>query len=211
MKYCNTIFWNVDTQFDFMDPTGKLYVPQAENIKPLLASITKFAQNHSIKVINTADHHHPNSGELSNKPDFITTFPPHCMANSKGAEYIMETMPPKPRGEVLWDTLYTLEQLEEIAQNSNIIIRKDAFDVFLGNPNTDPLLQILKPRKIVVYGVTTNVCVHHAVMGLAQRGIQVLVIEDAIKELPKLPLPYKEWERAGVKLILSKNIKEHIF
>ena len=29
-----TIFWDVDTQVDFMLPTGKLYVPGAEQIVP---------------------------------------------------------------------------------------------------------------------------------------------------------------------------------
>jgi nicotinamidase-related amidase len=30
----DTLFWDVDTQFDFMQPQGKLYVPGAETIIP---------------------------------------------------------------------------------------------------------------------------------------------------------------------------------
>ena len=34
------IFWDVDTQHDFMDPDGKLYVKGAELIMPKLAQLT---------------------------------------------------------------------------------------------------------------------------------------------------------------------------
>ena len=34
------IFWDVDTQHDFMDPDGKLYVQGAELIKPKLEQLT---------------------------------------------------------------------------------------------------------------------------------------------------------------------------
>ena len=69
------LFWNVDTQFDFMSASGKLYVPGAEQIKPILKQITAFAKSNNIQVVNTADFHYANSKELSNKPDFITSFP----------------------------------------------------------------------------------------------------------------------------------------
>jgi len=86
---------------------------------------------------------------------------------------------------------------------------KDVFDVFEGNPNTKNLVKHLAPQKVFVYGVTTNVCVDCAVCGLAEMGIQVYVIENAIKELPNIPLPFEKWDRLGVKRINFADIERH--
>ncbi len=196
----NLLFWNVDTQYDFISPNGKLYVQGAESILPVLKKITKLASDNNIKVVNTADYHYPDSKELSDSPDFINTFPQHCMADTSGADYVEETNPIYA-SELKWNVNYSNAELKKIASNRNIIIRKDAFDVFEGNPNTDTLLSVLNPKTVVVYGVTTNVCVDKAVMGLAQRGVRVIVIDDAIKELPNIPLPFDDWEKLGVKRI----------
>ena len=96
MNIADCIFWNVDTQFDFVSPDGKLYVLGAELLKPNWKRLTQLAKSKSITVVNTADWHYSNSAELSSAPNFIKTFPPHCMANTEGAEYIDETTPENP-------------------------------------------------------------------------------------------------------------------
>lgn len=203
----NIIFWNVDTQVDFMEPGGKLYVQDAEKLKPVLGKITKLAKEKSVFVVSTADYHHADSPELSENPDFKTTFPPHCMAETPGAEYISETNPADPVV-VDWSSEQNVEALLEKIQNTReIVIRKDAFDVFAGNPYTDKILQNLNPESVVVYGVTTNVCVNDAVTGLSKRGKNVLVVSDAIKELPNLPLPFEKWSKLGVELITFSELK----
>lgn len=204
------LFWNVDTQIDFIEPTGKLYVKGAEKLKPILKKITHFATEKEIRVINTCDFHLINSHELSIHPDFKTTFPEHCMAGTSGAEFIAETRPAFP-AIVDWMTqLAILPQLANAGQYRNIVIRKDAFDVFEGNPYTEKILNLLCPDKVFVYGVSTNVCVDKAVCGLVRHGYQVYVFEDAIKELPKIPLPFKKWKELGVKLIEFGKIKKYL-
>lgn len=198
MKTSELLFWNVDTQFDFMEPAGELYVKGAELLKPALKQITQLAEDNNIKVVNTADYHYPDSAELSANPDFINTFPEHCMAGTRGSEYVGESQPSNP---VVfdWDKKYLT--LDAVLTARNIVIRKDAFDVFAGNPYTDKIVEILSPQTVVVYGVTTNICVHCAVVGLAQRVEKVIVIEDAIKELPNIPLPFEDWKKLGVEMI----------
>ena len=88
-----TIFWNVDTQYDFMRPDGRLYVKGAEQIEGNLVRLTELARRKGIKVVNTADWHRKDSLELSNNPDFANTFPPHCLQNTRGAEFIPATNP----------------------------------------------------------------------------------------------------------------------
>jgi len=207
MLNTDLIFWNVDTQFDFIEPEGKLYVPGAEVLKPVWKEITKLAATKKIKVVNTADFHYPNSTELSSEPDFVTTFPEHCMANSVGAEYVAETQVDDP-AIFDWDKQYLT--LDEVNTKRNIVLRKDAFDVFMGNPHTEAILKILAPKKVVVYGVTTNVCVAAAVNGLATRVEKVYVIEDAIKELPNIPLPFDDWKKLGIEMIRFEELKAFV-
>lgn len=203
MNLSSVLFWNVDTQIDFISPVGKLYVPGAELLKPVWQVLTNFAKEKSISVVNTADFHFEDSAELSMNPDFIKTFPPHCMANTKGAEYIPETRPEDPYIIEWWDKL---EWHDEI-RNRNIVIRKDAFDVFKGNPNANSILKMINPKKVFVYGVTTNVCVNDAVVGLIKRVETVYVFEDAIKELPNIPLPFANWRKLGVKMIQLNELE----
>ena len=204
MNISGLLFWNVDTQIDFVEPKGKLYVPGAEMLKPTWKWITEKAQTKKIRVINTADFHYNNSAELSLTPDFVTTFPEHCMANTEGANYITETKPEDPLI-FDWNKKYAVSQ--KILDSRNIVIRKDAFDVFKGNPYTESVLKIISPETIVVYGVTTNVCVNDAVVGLAGRVRKVLVVEDAIKELPNIPLPFNNWNKLGVEMITTSELK----
>jgi len=204
------LFWNVDTQIDFMSAKGKLYAPGAEKIQPVLKEITNFAKANNIQVVSTADFHFPNSKELSASPDFINTFPPHCMANTSGAEYVRETAPEAPYAEILWDKEYSTKEISTFATNRNIVIRKDAFDVFAGNPNTDIMLEQITPKKVFVYGVTTNVCVDCAAVGLANRNLSVFVIEDAIKELPNIPLPYSNWDKLGIQRISFSELEKYL-
>jgi nicotinamidase/pyrazinamidase len=205
-----TVFWNVDTQEDFIDQAGKLYVQGAEEIRPVLKQITDFAKSEGIRVINTCDYHHINSNELSSIPDYETTFPQHCLAGSSGAEFISETLPESPLV-IDWDSeLAIFAEFDDPERFRNIVIRKDAFDVFAGNPYTEKVVEILHPDQVFVYGVTTNVCVDRAVVGLADRGIKVYVFGDAIKELPNLPLPFEAWKAKGVEIIEFADIKKYL-
>ncbi len=202
-----TIFWNVDTQKDFMNEDGALYVEGAEGIKPTLAKLTQYAKENDIMVVNTADWHYENSEELSDTPDFVNTFPPHCMSNTEGVWYIDET---KPVDDVnitfRWDAEdYSDKFINGIIESRirEIIITKDKFDVFSGNAYTDKITTAIKGNgftDVIIYGVASNVCVDFAVKGLLNKGFNVTIIEDAIKGLPDIPSPLETWLHNGAKL-----------
>ena len=86
-----TIFWDVDTQYDFMRADGKLYVPAAEQIIPRLEQLTDHAHRSGIRIVASADDHEPGHRELSDHPDFRETFPQHCMHGTPGQKKIPET------------------------------------------------------------------------------------------------------------------------
>jgi len=187
------IFWNVDTQYDFMRSDGKLYVKNAEAIEGNLARLTNLAKEKNIQVVNTVDWHNEYSEEISDNPDFVKTFPRHCMQNTKGALFVPATDPEDPYI-IDWSQASIDERM--IKDNRNLVLYKDKFDIFTGSPYAEEIVRLLQPEKAIVYGVATNVCVDCAVKGLLERKVQVYVPTDAIKELPGSPMPYKSWKGA---------------
>src|SRR5438552_8283935 len=85
------IFWDVDTQYDFMKADGKLYVPDAEHVIANLRRLSDFAHGHGIRVIASADDHVMGHPEISEHPDWQSTFPPHCLRGPPGQSRIPET------------------------------------------------------------------------------------------------------------------------
>ncbi len=210
MDYSNWLFWNVDTQKDFVEPDGKLYVNGSEKLKPKWKQLTELAEKQSIRVINTADNHFYNSPELDSSPDFVKTFPEHCMAGTEGAEYVSETKPDEPLI-FEWNKEYLITpEILDLEKYRNFVVLKDAFDVFSGNPWTRKILKMINPDTVVVYGVTTNVCVDYAIKGLYRKVKNIIVIEDAIKELPDIPLPFDNWKKKEVKLMQLRDFLKMI-
>jgi nicotinamidase/pyrazinamidase len=211
------IFFNVDTQVDFIEPNGKLAIKGATEIKENLRKLTEIAEDNNILVVNTADCHNKDSKELSDTPDFINTFPKHCMRLTDGFNFIKET---NPNGEVIvfdWEdhSFLKFTLIDGIINFDirNIIITKDAFDIFTGHPASDRIIKNIDPKYAIAYGITTNVCVNYAVLGLAKRGVQVIVVVDAVKELPNLPLKelVREWINHGVTFaaVDNKNLEDN--
>ena len=79
-----TVFWDVDTQVDFMLPSGSLPVPDAERLRPNLGRLTETARAQRITIVHTADDHDPHDPEIADDPDFVETFPAHCLRGTPG-------------------------------------------------------------------------------------------------------------------------------
>lgn len=162
-------FMDVDTQRDFIVPGGALYVPGAERLLPKIKRIFDFALRHEVFVLSTADAHAPDDVEFR-------LFPPHCVAGTPGQRKMEETL--FPRHLVLGNRPAETNLVDSVRQNSQIVVEKQALDVFT-NPVMGRLLKIL-PGRAVVFGVTTEYCVKHAVLGLRQAGAKVVILTDAI-------------------------------
>jgi len=52
-----TVFVDIDTQFDFMNPRGNLYVPDAEDIIDNIKKLFDYAKEHKIKILSSTDAH----------------------------------------------------------------------------------------------------------------------------------------------------------
>jgi nicotinamidase/pyrazinamidase len=204
------VFWDVDTLYDFMRPDGKLYVPGSEEILPALEALTAFAHAHRIPIVASADNHDPADAEISEAPDWKTTFPPHCMRGTAGQLKIAET--------ALVDPLVIEPDPEDAealgrqirAHRGDFLLNKHTLDVF-SNANVSTLLAVLAPEAIVVYGVATDFCDRYTVEGLLRHrpGVELFLVTDAIRAI------YPEdgarlvaqWEERGVRLVTSAEVQ----
>lgn len=79
------VYWDVDTQLDFVSPAGALYVGGAEYVIPEVARLNRFAQANGIPLVSTMDAH------AENDPEFAS-WPPHCIAGTLGQRKPAETL-----------------------------------------------------------------------------------------------------------------------
>jgi nicotinamidase/pyrazinamidase len=193
-----TIFWDVDTQYDFMFSDGKLYVPGAEEILPQLARLTRHARRAGLRIIGSVDHHALTDPELSEQPDFAETYPPHCLADTPGAAKVDATRALDP----MWIDGTTIDPAAAVVHPGEIIFRKQRFDVFT-NPNAERIVAALAPDWVVVYGVAQDVCNKFAIEGLLQRGFRVAAVRDAMRPIDAEAGArlLEEWARRGVRIV----------
>src|SRR4029077_15571398 len=85
------ILWDVDTQVDFMEPSGKLYIPDAKTVASAMEQLVDAARAARIVHVASADDHELTDPEISSSPDFVNTYPPPCLRGTRGAEKILET------------------------------------------------------------------------------------------------------------------------
>jgi nicotinamidase/pyrazinamidase len=199
MEAARTLFYDVDTQRDFILPGGRLCVAGADRIIPALKDITDFARQHGIRIVATTDRHFPGDPELERNGG---KYPDHCMDGTDGQLNIEVTAPLHPLFIANRD-LSKAEHTQAIEWRGELVFEKQLFDSFAGNRNTAPILgAILKDyADIVVYGVYTEVCVADAVRGLQQFGKRLHVITDAIADIgAEGPSFRRRWHDEGINL-----------
>jgi nicotinamidase/pyrazinamidase len=188
------VLWDVDTQVDFMLPTGKLYVPGAEQAAPAMARLVEAARAAGVPHVASADDHELTDHEISEEPDFSTTYPPHCLRGTRGAEKVPETRQDDPVPLALTDVP------DRWLRGREFLLLKKHFDVFT-NPNTDRLLHLLDPDEVILFGVATDVCDDAAIRGLLERAVDVVFVEEAARGLDedRTAACLAAWREAGVR------------
>jgi nicotinamidase/pyrazinamidase len=195
------ILWDVDTQVDFMLPEGKLYVPGAEETAPAMKRLVEAARAAGVAHVASADDHELTDAEISEEPDFESTYPPHCLRGTRGARKIPETEQVDP-------VPITLEPLpDHYLRGREFLLLKKSFDVFT-NANTDRLLAHLDPDEIVVFGVATDVCDDAAIRGFLGRGLAVRFVEDAARGLDegRVTACTAAWRDQGVRFTTAEEV-----
>ena len=170
----NILFFDVDTQIDFIERTGALYISEAETLKPHFRQLIKYARINGIPVWGSVDAHSESDPELvqNNGP-----FPNHCMQGTAGQQKIEETLPMDP----VWigNRHYSDNEISQILLHPDeFYFLKQTYNMF-DNPNLEILSADYDP--IIVFGVATDYCILKAVSGFRNLDKTVYLIEDAIK------------------------------
>jgi nicotinamidase/pyrazinamidase len=202
MSQKRILFWDVDTQFDFLEPQGKLYISDSEKIIHNISETRRFALEHNFPIIASTDWHTEQDDEISENPDFTQSFPTHCLASGQGSKRVgyLGKVPVEIVGldEMDTDTLKGFVDKELF----HVVIRKNKLDVFT-NPNTLKLLELIRPEVVVVFGVSLEICVYQTVKGLLRWSkAEVIVLEDVVKGIKQKDEQkvLKEFEEKNVKI-----------
>ena len=142
----------VDMLRGFLEPGYNLYCGDAaRKIIPNVRELLKRESEAGSQILFIADHHDPDDLEFQ-------VFPVHCV---KGTE---ET--------------HVIPELAEFANGSNVVPKNR----YSGFYNTDlaQRLELLKPEKLVICGVSTNVCVLHTTADARNRDYAVEVPGDCV-------------------------------
>ncbi len=169
----NLVFWEVDTQADFMLPGGKLYVPGAERLLPNIRRLTTTARALGILLISHGCYHTPDDPEFK-------TFPPHCVKGTPGSFLVPEALAEKVFV-VPNETSVALPV--DLSRYQQIHLEKQTLDIFESHHAEEILKRLAKDTIFVVFGVVTEYCVRLAAKGLLDRGRRVYVVKDAIETL----------------------------
>ena len=205
-----TICWDIDTQLDFMMANGKLSIPGAEAIIPNLERLTDWAHRTGVRIVASADDHDIGHAEITDRPDWKTTFPPHCMRGTPGQLKLAVTglhnplvLQPVPLDSALVGASVRIHR-------GDILLNKPGTDVFRWNPNATTVLSALEPDKIIVYGVATDFCTRLAVEGLARLcpAARLVIVTDAIRGIDESGSRalVESWRAAGHTLASTAEV-----
>jgi len=190
------VVWNVDTQRDFMETSGKLYVPGSEaiihNINMLLHdAFQKGSEGFKVKVFGSADEHTFKTPGFPDSVEF-KDWPVHCVAGTPGQKHMPGTAHMTNVGVISWMKDYTPGEFSALSAKRQVILTKDSTDIL--NPafekqvwNFHRLMKTVPPGStFIVTGIVTEICVKHEVDALADwvanNGGRVILVTDAVKE-----------------------------
>ncbi len=220
---------DTDTQFDFVDPAGALYVPAPKGVSENLQTLSKSLQ----QKIGSVDSHAFDSWEFNtNKGDF----PPHCVKGEPGWTRVPETRTGKTRfvpiskghlqiGESIQgegNRDYDEEKFaqEVVRQGVTGIFEKEVYSAF-SNPNAEKFIQAVvdevggvKKAVFAVYGYCTGgFCVDAFAEGLRERGYQTAIVEDAVAPIggeEGAAITRKNAKEKQIALITTQKVLEAI-
>jgi nicotinamidase-related amidase len=192
--------WNllidVDTQKDFLLPTGRACVRNQAEVLTNIRRVMAWARRGKVPVISTAEVYPNNNGcsEIS-----------YCLDGTEGQKKVPCTLlngrasfPADNKNALPADVLLAYRQ---------VILHKRCVDPF-DEPRIERLLSEVEADEFILIGAGTEDAVRATALGLLHRGKNVSIIVDALgshnKREAKLAL--RKMQAKGAKLIMTKNV-----
>jgi len=177
----------VDVQNDFM-PTGTLPVPDADKIVPVLNKYIDMFVSNKLQIFATRDWHPPNHISFKQRGGI---WPMHCVKDTMGAEFHNDL---------------------KIPRSTTIISKgteadKEAYSGFEGTDLAKKLEQN-SIKRVLIGGVATDYCVKNTALDAIKFGLDVVLLEDAVKGIKNGNDAIKEMGSKGVKMASINEIKD---
>lgn len=181
----------VDVQNDFCEG-GSMAVSGGSEVA---AAITELIGNASAgyrHVVATRDHHIEPGDHFSERPDFVRSWPPHCVAGTEGVGFHPNFAPAVTAG-----------SLDEVFDKGAYTAAYSGFEG--ADESGTPLADWLRAHEVTevdVAGLATDHCVRATALDAAHEGFRTRVLLDltaAVAE-PTTELALKQLREAGVTL-----------
>lgn len=186
---------DVDTQFDFCDPRGALFVAGADALADRFRGLIARAVRDDIPIVASVDSHAFDAWEFAGASQAgphgeQPNFPAHCVKGTVGWLKVPGTLPERAR--FIPNVRVEPSELSALLEGPRaLLLEKEVYSLF-ANPNAETVLEHVvgvRPAsapQFVVFGVATDYCVRAAVLGLLEwlertkRDGEVLLVKDAI-------------------------------
>ena len=175
------IFVDVDTQVDFCEPQGALFVSGAPAVMDACRALVRKAQRTQSFMVGSVDSHAFNAWEFNTnltdgKPG---PFPPHCVKGTRGRLKVEGTLGDK--------FSFVPNARHDVAMPSGcqgLYFEKEVYSLF-ANPMAESVLRQLAGQGVrpvfTVFGVATDYCVKAACEGLLKLAVgDVQLVTDAV-------------------------------
>lgn len=156
----------VDVQQDFCEG-GSLPVTGGHRVAELITGFVYMAKPFFTTVVASADWHDvdsDNSGHLAEAPDYVDTWPAHCIAQSPGAQF-----------QLPWDVIYA----------NHVVCKgqgKPAYSAFEGvtaaGLSLNELLERERVQEVYVCGLATDYCVKATALDSVKHLFSTTLIRD---------------------------------
>ena len=152
-------------------------MPEAEDAIPAMARLVRWAEAEGVTHLATADDHELTDPEIADDADFRRRRSRRTACAARPAR----RRSPRPRSATRSRSRSPRTRRassRSVRDRRELLLLKKSFSAF-SNPNLEPLLELLKPDEVILFGVATDVCDHAAIMGLLARQYSVAFVEDA--------------------------------
>lgn len=195
----------IDAQEDFMDPTGALFVPGADDVVPILNSYLESLtlENGYVGVIFTADTHdedtYPDSEEAKE-------FPPHCYMGTDGFKMAVnpKLVPEETKRMILNKSVFDMWDQPELVLRPYVLDGEPV--AYGGEQDRNEWFATLLANgveEVEVVGVAADYCVKWAVDGLLVRGFSVTLFDNLTAGIQRdiNQVLVEEWANEDVRVL----------
>jgi nicotinamidase-related amidase len=131
--------------------TGKLRLERAKKIIPTIRKLLSFARSKGIPIVYVNDSHSRNDPE-------IKLWGPHAIKGTRGAQVVAQLKPEK----------------------GDHVLSKRSYSAFF-NTGLDGLLRDLEIGKLLLVGVSTDICIQNTAADAFYRGYDVIIPSDCVE------------------------------